>query len=70
MNDKHDNDEAEATVTLDLPVSLAAQLEDLRRRFGGGLIADLLQKANAVVARKLALRGGQLNTDCKSGDSR
>jgi hypothetical protein len=70
VNDERDNDEAEGTITLDLPESLAAQLKELRRRFGDGLIADLLQKANAVIEGKLALRGGLLNKDCKSGASR
>jgi hypothetical protein len=70
MNDERDDDEAKATITLDLPASLAAQLEELRRLFGDGLIADLLQKANAVVEGKLALCGGLLNKDCKSGASR
>jgi Domain of unknown function DUF29 len=44
-------------LTLELPASLAAKLEDLRGRFGDELVADLLHQAMVTTEGKLALRG-------------
>jgi hypothetical protein len=63
MNDQHDDDMA--IITLDLPASLAAELEDLRRHFGDELVADLVLKAHATVKGKLALRGLRLDKNQK-----
>ena len=55
MTNQHDDDTA--IITLDLPASLAAELEDLRQHFGDELVADLLLKATARIEGRLALRG-------------
>jgi hypothetical protein len=55
MSDQRDDDTV--MITLELPASVAAQLEDLRKEFGDELVADLLLKAMATVEGKLALRG-------------
>jgi hypothetical protein len=63
MSDQHDDDTA--IITLDLPASVAADLEDLRRHFGDELVADLVLKAHANVKGKLALRGVLLDKNQK-----
>ena len=62
MSDEHDET---VIITLELPVDLAAQLEDLRQEFGDELVADLLHKANATIQGKLALRSSLLQRDHK-----
>jgi hypothetical protein len=61
MNDGHND--ANTTITLELPAGLADKLDELQRPFGDELVADLLQKASAAVEGKLALRGVLLNKD-------
>jgi len=64
VNDERDDD-AKTTIMLELPADLAAKLDALQRQFGDELVADLLQKTNAAVEDKLALRGASLNNDRK-----
>ncbi len=64
MNDERDDD-AKTTITLKLPATLAAKLDALQRQFGDELVADLLQKTNAAVEGKRALRGALLTKDRK-----
>jgi hypothetical protein len=60
MSDEHDDD-TKTTITLELPLELIARLNELQRQFGDELVADLLQKTNAAIEGKLALRGARFN---------
>jgi hypothetical protein len=56
MGDAHD--EETVGMTLELPASLAADLEQIRREFGEEVLTDLVIKAHKGIEGRLALRGG------------
>ena len=55
MRDEHDEETVE--MTLELPASLAADLEQIRREFGEEVLTDLVIKAHKVIEGRLTLRG-------------
>jgi hypothetical protein len=55
MRDEHDEETVE--MTLELPASLAADLEQIRREFGEEVLTDLVIKAHKVIEGRIALRG-------------
>ena len=54
MSDEYDEETVE--MTLELPASLAADLEQIRREFGEEVLTDLVIKAHKVIEGRLALR--------------
>ena len=54
MRDEHDEETVE--MTLELPTSLAADLEQIRREFGEEVLTDLVINAHKVIEGRLALR--------------
>jgi hypothetical protein len=52
-------------MTLELPASLAAALENIRREFGEEVLTDLVIKAHKIIEGRLALRGALPDKDRK-----
>src|SRR5215471_9939635 len=53
-----ENDDPLVEMTLELPASLVAEVEEIRKVFGEEVLTDLVIKAHIAVKGRLALRGG------------
>ena len=53
MSDEHDKESVE--LTLELPASLAADLEQIPSEFGEQVVADLVMTAHKIIEGRLAL---------------
>jgi hypothetical protein len=53
----HEYDAETVEMTLELPASLAADLEQIRREFGEEVLTELVIKAHKVIEGRLAPRG-------------
>ena len=60
-----ENDDPLVEMTLELPASLVAELEEIRKVFGEEVLTDLVIKAHLAVKGRLALRGVLLDQDRK-----
>jgi hypothetical protein len=64
MTNQRDDDPL-VEMTLELPASLLAALEQIRREFGEEVLTDLIIKAHKTIEGRLALRGATLDKNPK-----
>lgn len=63
--DNHNDDDPLVDMTLELPASLVAALENIRKEFGEEVLTDLIIKAHKTIEGRLALHGVLLDKDRK-----